>query len=229
VVALGAILVSLVPVGRGANRSVYAALFAVVVAWALRAGIDWDWEMPVVTGWVFAVGGAGLARKRKSTERAQASGPPSGLRAALGAFAVAPGSVFLSERRLEEATAAFSRGDCGEAMDAAAASISALEMRAEPYQVLGLCQVERGRYRLAIRALEEAVERDPDNWRYVYSLALTRGAAGLDPGPAARRARRLHPLAGQTRELVQEIRRGDGDLRLRMRRLARNERLAAVR
>ena len=39
---------------RGDNRVLYAALLGSVVAWALHAGYDWDWEMPAVTAWVFA-------------------------------------------------------------------------------------------------------------------------------------------------------------------------------
>ena len=35
----------------GRDRSVYAAVLAAALAWALHAGIDWDWEMPAVTLW----------------------------------------------------------------------------------------------------------------------------------------------------------------------------------
>jgi O-Antigen ligase len=57
---LAAILVALARRIRGPNRVVYAALFSAVVAWAVHSGLDWDWQMPVVTAWVFAVGGAAL-------------------------------------------------------------------------------------------------------------------------------------------------------------------------
>ena len=44
------------------DRAVAAAVAAIVLMWGIRAGIDWDWEMPVVTVWVLLAGGALLAR-----------------------------------------------------------------------------------------------------------------------------------------------------------------------
>ncbi len=46
---------------RGPHRVVGAALFGSGLAWALHAGLDWDWEMPAVTLWFFAAGGLALA------------------------------------------------------------------------------------------------------------------------------------------------------------------------
>ena len=36
---------------RGRDRTVFAALFAAALAWAIHAGVDWDWQMPAVTLW----------------------------------------------------------------------------------------------------------------------------------------------------------------------------------
>ena len=47
---------------RGPDRPVYAAVFAVLLAWAVHAGVDWDWQMPVVTIVFFSLGGFVLAR-----------------------------------------------------------------------------------------------------------------------------------------------------------------------
>jgi O-antigen ligase len=60
-IALLAILAATVP-WPGRERSLYAALFAAALAWTVHAGIDWDWEMPAVTVWLFCIGGAALAR-----------------------------------------------------------------------------------------------------------------------------------------------------------------------
>jgi O-antigen ligase len=46
---------------RGPTRPLYAAVFAVLLAWAIHAGFDWDWEMPVVTLIFFVLGGFVLA------------------------------------------------------------------------------------------------------------------------------------------------------------------------
>lgn len=47
---------------RGPDRSMYAAVFTVMLLWALHTGIDWDWEMPAITLPFFALGGFMLSR-----------------------------------------------------------------------------------------------------------------------------------------------------------------------
>ena len=75
-------LVGLAPFGRGRDRALYAALFAAGLAWALHAGVDWDWQMPAVSLWFAALGGLalgrpawrGAGRRRRGLRRA--SSPP---------------------------------------------------------------------------------------------------------------------------------------------------------
>ena len=56
-VPLFAILAAAAARASHPNRSVYAVVLAAGVAWAFHAGIDWDWEMPALTLWLFAAGG----------------------------------------------------------------------------------------------------------------------------------------------------------------------------
>ena len=51
---------------RGRARPLYAALFAVLLGWAIHAGVDWDWEMPVVSVIFFSLGGFVLARRPRA-------------------------------------------------------------------------------------------------------------------------------------------------------------------
>ncbi|MGH2350984.1 MAG: O-antigen ligase family protein, partial [Chloroflexota bacterium] len=51
---------------RGPDRALFAALLACGLAWAAHASVDWLWEMPAVTLWLFAFGGAVLARRSRS-------------------------------------------------------------------------------------------------------------------------------------------------------------------
>lgn len=192
--ALAVIVIGLAPIRRGHNRSVYAALFAAAIAWAVATGVEWNWEMPAVTLWLFAIGGAALAaRADPDSERA----PPQWARVAVGlallAGAVAPGLVLASQHRLDDSVTAYYAGDCPRAMDRVAASISALEIRPEPYEVIAYCQVRHGNGQAAVRAMKEAVEREPGNWAFQYGLALVEGASGLDSIPSARAAKRLNP------------------------------------
>ena len=178
---------------RGAQRAAYAAAFATSLAWAIHAGIDWDWEMPVVTVWFFAAVGAGLAFAARSPRWR----PPRLGRVLLGlgiaGLAVAPALVAVSQVRLNRSVEAFERGDCAAAIDAALASTEAMNVRPEPFEVLGYCDARLGDPRLGERAMRAGLRRDPGNWELHYGLAIVRGAGGRDPRPALRAARRLNP------------------------------------
>jgi O-antigen ligase len=213
-IALLTILVTLVARARGPDRALYGALLAATAAWAAHAGIDWDWEMPAVTFWVFGLGGAAMA----APSRGQGGkAPPQthgirrspGLRAlvAVGALLVAlPASLLAqSEARLERSQQAFRVGNCAVASVAARASLSAVNSRPEPLEVLALCAARFGLPQRGLRAAEEAVRRDPRNWRFRYALALVRGAAGLDPRPAAAAALRLNPRQPLARDAIRRF------------------------
>jgi hypothetical protein len=180
---------------RGPDRVMGGALLGAGVAWALHAGVDWDWEMPAITFWFFALGGLALA--------APASAPAVRAVPALGrvvvalgclALALVPVTVYLSEGPLRDSARAFKRGDCATTVDRALASTSALGVRPEPFVLLGYCDVRLGRGDLAVRALNNAVRRDPRDWEARYGLALVRASAGLDPRPSLAQAARLNPL-----------------------------------
>jgi hypothetical protein len=178
---------------RGAQRAGYAAAFATSLAWAIHAGIDWDWEMPVVTVWFFAVAGAGLA----SAARSPRWRPPGFGRVLLGlgiaVLAVAPALGALSQVRLNRSVEAFERGDCATAIDAALASAASMNVRPEPFELLGYCDARLGDPTLGERAMRAGLRRDPGNWELHYGLAVVRGAGGRDPRPALRAAVRLNP------------------------------------
>src|SRR3954451_12192861 len=130
VLLLGVIVAILVTFARrmtGVNRGYYAGLFAAGLAWALHAGIDWDWEMPAVTAWFFAAGGAALATRYRAKDPPPpplANGNRITIAAALLVTAVTPALLMLSQSRLSDAAGAFNRGDCRAATDSALASLS---------------------------------------------------------------------------------------------------------
>lgn len=205
---LSALLVALARRCRGPNGSIYAAVLTVAVVWALHAGIDWDWEMPVVTAFVFALAGAAVAG---SSVRARLiRRPPRFARVvvALGllVLAVTPARIAYSQSRLNSSVSAFKGGDCPRAIDSALDSASALGSRPEPYEVLGYCDSRLGLHRLAIDAMRAAVARDSDNWEFRYGLAVVRAAAGRDPRPAALAALRLNPHGFLAQDLARRFR-----------------------
>jgi O-antigen ligase len=184
---------------RGPNRGVYAALFGAGVAWAVHAGIDWDWEMPVVTAWVFAAGGAALAAPLG--QGAEAGSHPlmrnrTAICAGLLVLAVTPVLALLSQARLNAAANAFNRGDCAAAKSNALSSISAFGARPQPYQILGYCQLVEGRTDAGVAAMRKAVEQEPGSWEFRFGLALALAESGQDPRPELGRVIARNPDEG---------------------------------
>ncbi len=195
---------------RGPERHLHGALLAAGGAWALHAGIDWDWEMPAVTAWFWAFGGLALAAPAAGSARAA---PANTMRVAVAigclALAATPALMAVSQARLNTAVAAFTRGDCEAAIDAALESLKAIPSRPQPFEVLGYCDARLGLNELAIGAMRGGLDRDPENWELHYGLALVRANAGLDPRPAAREALRLNPRGDLPRDAVRLFATGD--------------------
>ncbi len=232
--AVGILLLGLLARARGPNRAVAGALFGAALAWALHAGIDWDWEMPAVTIWLFAAGGLALAARVEppaSDATAKADPAQRGSRVggrglgrvlvALGCLvlAVVPARIFLSDGPLRQSAQAFARGDCAGAVERGLDAAEALDSRPEPYAILGYCDVRLGVPLLGVQAMKKAVARDPGNWDYHYGLALVRGAAGLDPRPSARRALELNPSEGMAITAARRFAEADGPREWRRRAL----------
>jgi O-antigen ligase len=216
-IALLAILVGAVLGGlalrvcaRGPRRSLYGVLLACAVVWAVRAGVDWDWEMPVVTLPFFAAAGLALSPRGRSRDRAGWT-PGARGRAILGLLCVAgvvlPVLIVGSQNRLGEAENALyaSAPECATASTAARASIGWLDVRPEPFEILGFCDLHDGRPADAVVQMRQAVRLDPGSWETYYALSIAQAAAGVDPMAAARRALRMDPLDPLTRQGVREL------------------------
>lgn len=209
-IALVAILGAFAFRARRKERHVYAALLAAGLAWAVHAGLDWDWEMPAITLWLFAVGGLALA----SAGREPRPAPPSRvarlfLGVAVLALVVTPGLMALSQAGLNSSVSGLKRGDCATAIDSALASTSALAVRPEPYLVLSLCDTRLDRRPLAVTMARNAIRLEPQSSDGYYTLAIAQANAGIDPRPAARRARQLNPLGFLARDVVRRFNTND--------------------
>ena len=208
VILIGGVLVGLGTRARGSQRSLYGALLAAGVVWALHAGVDWDWEMPVVTLGFFAAAGVALSPRRGSGSGWVPGQNSRMILALLCLFTVvAPVLIIGSQSRLNEAKhALYSSGNCAAATSAALSSIGWLDVRPEPYEIVGFCDIQRGLPRLGISAMEQAVRVDRGSWETYYALAIARAAAGIDPRPAAARALRMNPLEPLTQQEAREFR-----------------------
>lgn len=215
-VAIFVVLVTAARRVRGSRRALYAAVFAVLLAWALHAGVDWDWEMPALSIIFFALGGAVLARPPKAGT-GRVDPPPleelvfghrrlTATRRLLLAIsclllAVVPAYVWLAQRKINAATAAFNGGKCDAAASYALSSISIVSVDPKPYEVLAYCDIRRDMPNAALVAINKAVSLDPNDYVYTLDLAVIQAAAGENPLAATRRAVYLNPLD----EVVQEV------------------------
>jgi hypothetical protein len=206
VVLVGTVLGGLALRARGRQRSLYGALLAAGVVWAVHAGVDWDWEMPVVTLGFFAAAGLGLSA-RGTTRSAWV--PGRGSRLILGALClgvlVLPVLVIGSQSRLTAAEQALYSSDCARAASAAQSSIGWLSVRPQPYEILGFCDLRAGHPGLAVSAMNQALRRDPGSWEPDYSLAIAQAAGGIDPRSSAARALRMNPYEPLTRQAAREL------------------------
>jgi hypothetical protein len=197
--SIAAMLLALARRARGQERGVWAALLAGGVAWAVHAGVDWDWEMPAVSAWFFAAGALALAAPLDG--RPVETSPTVRFAIGLGCLvlAVEPVAVWRSQTELIKGLRAFERGDCLAAEHAALASNAALGSRPDPFELIGYCEAGAKRFRLALTAIRDAEVRDPRNWELRYSDALISAVAGADPRPAARAALVDYPTSPLTR------------------------------
>jgi hypothetical protein len=209
---------------RGPDRGLFAALLAAGLAWALVAVVDWVWEMPAVTLWLFALGGAALAR----SPRERAAAPPSGPRrvrklllhgggvAACLLLALLPARLAVSQAHVESAMAGMHAGDCASARAEASRSLELIEQRASPHHLIAWCMLRDGRAPAAARELSRALEQDPQNWVLLEATAVARASAGLDSRAAIRRAVAQNPQNALIREVAAAVRRKSGDGRARV-------------
>ena len=202
------ILVALARRARGPGRSVWAALFAGALMWAVHAGVDWDWQMPAATAWFFAAGGLALAAPVERPKRTARLWTRFAIGLGCLVLVITPVTVWRSQTQIVKAVHAFERGDCISAERAALASNAALTSRWDPFEVMSYCEAGARQYSLALRSIAAAERRDPDNWELRYSEALIRATAGRDPRPAARVALELYPLSPLTRAAASAFSRG---------------------
>jgi hypothetical protein len=191
---------------RGPGRALYAALFAVALAWTVHQAFDWDWQMPAVTLGVFILTGLALARPRDG--RRGLSGLPAGRTlVALGwlVLAVAPLLVSTSYARLRNSGQALKRGDCVSAKREAISSLSLSAKRPQAYAIVGVCDLEQGFAQAAVPAMAEAATLEPESWEQHYWLAVAQAAAGVDPHTEIRRALELDPLEAGVKHAVGKL------------------------
>jgi len=108
------------------------------------------------------------------------------------------GLVALTEVKLRQSRSAAAEGRLGDAIARADEATTVQPWSPEPYTQLALLEEERGNLDEALSRLEQARERDSEDWRIAFLEVRLHGERG--DGEALRlafeRARELNPRAG---------------------------------
>lgn len=181
----------------GEGRDTVAGLAGAFTAFAVALGIDWAWQLGAVAAVGLAV--AGLLTGPATTEAAPIPRFPLLWRSGMATFAVlsvvALAVPLLATTELERSRDAVERGD---AKAAAAHALRASEIEPwspDPRLQLALVQEQAGELRRARASLQQALSRDPIDWRLWLVDARLRTKVGDVSGAAASlaRARMLNP------------------------------------
>jgi O-antigen ligase len=181
---------------RGAQRTAAAALAAVALGWAVGAGIDWMWQLTVVTSiGLFALGvamgGPALGKRSPASPPAFRLGV-----AVLAILALAlQGEALFVATRLADSHAAAARGDVSGAVSAAESARRIEPWASSPYLQLALLREQTGDLRRAELSLARAIERNPTDWTLRLVDVRLRVRLGDIAGArkALEEARRLNP------------------------------------
>ncbi|MBN1530619.1 MAG: O-antigen ligase family protein [Thermoleophilaceae bacterium] len=190
----------------GEERAVAGVLLAVLGCGIMAAAVEWTWEIPgafipVVVVTALLAGPAlwpGPERRR-------------GVRLAVGACVVVAGLAFLvaggialtSDAKLRASREAASDGELAKAADDARSAASIQPWAAAPRLQLALT-LEGSDPAAAQRALAEAIERSPEDWRLWLALTRIRSASGDRAGAleALSRTRQLAPPTPALQDLL---------------------------
>jgi O-antigen ligase len=192
----------------GAQRERYAALFAICLAFAVVAGLDWFWEIAGLGAIFFLASGVLVAAR---CAQVAAVPPPDPLAAngegrrfglAVAGLAVAWISVIaligplLVDREIDASQDAAAAGNIGSAVNHAETARSIEPFAATPYVQLGLLAESQGDYPTAIEHLTQAIDREDRNWQLYYLRSRVEEEAGDQTAAEAdlSHARQLNPL-----------------------------------
>ena len=185
------------------ERAAVAALLALVGAFLFEAGIDWMWELTVVS--VVAILALGLLTGPATEPEfsgLQAVETRRGrpvFRIALAAIAfgliVAEAIPLLANMEVRKSQDSVNSGNLVEALDQAESARSIQPWAASPYLQLALVQELGGRTDEALVSIETALEHDQSDWRLWLVAARIQTKAGeiADARQSLAKARELNP------------------------------------
>jgi len=187
-------------------RDRYAALLAVMLAFAVGAAFDWFWEIAGLGAMFFLAAGVVVAARCAQIAADPRRDPTASEGRRFGltvtalvlawVSAIALVGPLLVEREIDSSQAAAARGDYASAVNHASTARSIEPFAASPYVQLGLLAERQGEYEAAIVHFGHAIEREDRNWQWYYLRSRVEHEAGDEEAALAdlEKARDLNPL-----------------------------------
>lgn len=199
VLLAAALSIPVVAAVRVRRRRYVAAIAAAYVAFLVHAGLDWDWEMPVVVLSGLFCGTSLVVAARPESARHVAGRSArivgvSGLVVLLGAVAI----TYAGNLAAARAASALAAEDVERGIDETRWAIRLAPWSSKPWQTLGELHMLAGDARAARGSFREALERDPDDW-FIWLLLVT-ATDGPERDFALGEARRRNPLSPEVRQ-----------------------------
>jgi hypothetical protein len=190
---------------RGPRRELYAALLAACLAFAVGTAIDWFWQIAAVAAIFFLSSGVLVAARcaQLARVRATANGHEEQRRYGLAIAGLAVAWItalaligpLLVDREIGSSNSAAAAGNLASAAGHAETARSIEPWATTPYLQLGLLAEREGDYSAAAGRLDQAIDREEDNWLLYYVRARVEHEAGNEAAARADRgeALRLNP------------------------------------
>lgn len=190
---------------RGPRRELYAALLAACLAFAVGTAIDWFWQIAAVAAIFFLSSGVLVAARcaQLARVRATANGHEEQRRYGLAIAGLAVAWItalaligpLLVDREIGSSNSAAAAGNLASAAGHAETARSIEPWATTPYLQLGLLAEREGDYSAAAGRLDQAIDREEDNWLLYYVRARVEHEAGDEAAARADRgeALRLNP------------------------------------
>jgi hypothetical protein len=186
----------------GSERDRYAVLVAVMLAFAVGAGIDWFWEIAALGAVFFLAAGVLVSARCAQLAKAPQRGGEGAFGLVIGGLALAWIAAIaligplLVDHEVKASQSAAASGDLTSAVNHAKTARSIEPFAASSYVQLGLLAELQRDYPTAVTRFTDAVEREADNWQLYYLRSRVEHEAG-EATPARadfEHARRLNPL-----------------------------------
>jgi hypothetical protein len=192
----------LAAIARARAQPSGALVAGAYVAFLLHAGVDWDWEVPVVVLTGLALGAVLLGWGR--------AGRPVAVRvpglALAGAVIVVGFGGLVANVELARASSALAEADWSNAATHARRAATWAPWSADPDRLLGESQLAHGAFAAARASFRRAIDHNPGDWELWFDLA--RSSTGAVQRRALARATALNPLSPEVAEFRRELAQG---------------------